>query len=116
MQVSMVMILALTGLGCENKSADAPDTVPAVFVQGDAAPVASFQGGAYTPGNYASSFASTPYPEIPSHLYSAPTLAHDSDWHACVRSTVYSFVFGHDPDVVTIREIESSVYGDYGGH
>ena len=29
MQVSMVMILALTGLGCENKSADAPETVPA---------------------------------------------------------------------------------------
>ena len=44
MQVSMVMILALTGLGCENKPSDASDTVPAVFDQGFAAPLPSFQG------------------------------------------------------------------------
>jgi hypothetical protein len=116
MQVSMVMILALAGLGCENKPAGASDTLPAVFDQGHAAPLASFQGGEYTPRNSADSFVSTPYPGIPPHLYSAPTLPHDLDWHADLRSTLYSFVFGHDPDIVTIREIEAPVYGDDRGH
>jgi hypothetical protein len=117
MQVSMVMILALTGLGCENEPAGARDTLPPVFDQGHAAPSTSFPGGGYTPGNLANSFASTPYPGIPSYRYSAPrTVPHDSDWHAELRSTLYSFVFGHDPEVVTIREIEASVYGEYGGH
>ena len=33
------------------------------------------------------------------------------DWHTELRSTLYSFVLGRDPNVSTVREIEASVYG-----
>ena len=111
MQVSMVMILALTGLGCQNKEATASETVPVTSCQIAPPSMSSGQGGGYSTTTYASSFAPTPYPEIPSRLYARPSQAHSVDWHAEMRSTLYSFVCGHDPDVSTVREIEASVYG-----
>ena len=102
MQVPFVLMLAVTGLGCHNKTSGAVDGIG----------LTSYQGGASSTGTGSGSFAPTPYPEIPSHLYNSYSPPPDSvDWHTELHSTLYSFVFGHDPNVVTIREIEASVYG-----
>ena len=111
MQASMVMMLALTGLGCQNKDASASDGVHVTGYQIDSPSFSSGQGGGYPTATSASSFAPTPYPEIPERLYARPSQTHSVDWHAELRSTLYSFVYGHDPDVSTVREIEASVYG-----
>jgi hypothetical protein len=116
MQVSMVMMLALTGLGCQNKPVGASDSFAVTSYQTDSPPLSSYQAGGYVTGTYANSFASNPYPEIPSRLYARNSQDHSVDWHAELRSTLYSFVFGHDPDVSTVREIEASVYGADPGH
>ena len=105
MQASMVIMLALTGLGCQNKDASASGC------QIDSPSLYRGQGGGYSTATDAGAFASTPYPEIPTRLYARPSQAPSADWHAEVRSTLYSFVCGHDPDVSTVREIEASVYG-----
>ena len=111
MHVSMLMMLALTGLGCQNKAATASDAVPMTSYQFAPPSLSSGQGAGYPTANYSSSFASTPYPEVPSRLYARPSQAHSVDWHTEMRATLYSFVCGHDPDVSTVREIEASVYG-----
>jgi hypothetical protein len=111
MQVSMVLMFALTGLGCQNKAATASDAIPATVYQIAPSSLSSGQGGGYPTATHASSFAPTSYPEIPSRVYARPSQAHSVDWHAEVRSTLYSFICGHDPDVSTVREIEASVYG-----
>jgi hypothetical protein len=111
MQVSMVMMLALTGLGCQNKAATVTEGFPVTSYQIAPPSVSSGQGGGYSTATYAGSFAQSPYPEIPSRLYARPSEDHSVNWHAELRSTLYSFVWGHDPDVSTVREIEASVYG-----
>jgi hypothetical protein len=111
MQASMVMMLALTGLGCQNKEASASDAVHVTGYEIDPPSFSSGQGGGYSTANSASSFAPTPYPEISARLYARPSQTHSVDWHAELRSTLYSFVYGHDPDVSNVRQIEDSVYG-----
>ncbi len=111
MHVSMVMMFALTGLGCQNTPASASDAVAVTGYQVGYAPISSNQGSAYSTGVYTNSFAGTPYPEIPTHLYTPYSQPHSVDWHAELHSTLYSFVFGHDPNVSSVREIEASVYG-----
>jgi hypothetical protein len=108
MQLSLVMMLAITGLGCHNKTSVGIDAVQATDYQVDSAPLASYQGSGSSPSSYA---APTPYPDIPSRLYTKNLRPQPTDWHAEIRSTLCSFVLGHDPDVTTIREIEASVYG-----
>jgi hypothetical protein len=116
MHLSMVMIIALAGLGCENKptSASEPPALPDYQVVSP--PIPSFQESGYSADGSSNSFSPTPYPEIPSHLYTLNTQPRIVDWHAEMRSTLWSFVLGHDPDVSNVREIESSVYGVNYGH
>ena len=112
MQVSLVMILALTGLGCQNKLADAGDAAAAVpAYRTSLSPLSSDQGTGYPTATYSGSFAGTPYPEIPSRLYPRYISTHTVDSHTELRSTLFSFVCGHDPDVSTVRDIEAAVYG-----
>ena len=87
------------------------DAVPLTSYQVDSPHCPADQGGGYSTSTYSGSFAPTPYPEIPSRLYASHSQPHSADWHAELRSTLYSFVFGRDPDVSTVREIEASVYG-----
>lgn len=115
MHLPMLLIMALAGVGCENKLADAsdPGAQPTQQVQSPAIP--SFQQSAYPASSDSGWFPSNPYPEIPSHLYAPPVVPHSGDWHAAMRSTVWSFVLGHDPDVSNVREIEASIYSvEYG--
>jgi hypothetical protein len=111
MHLPIVMMLALSGLGCHNKANTGDDAAAMTRIDVDAAALPSYQGAAHSAGDYSHTLVGTPYPEIPYHSYAPYQETHSSDWHAQVRSTLYSFVCGHDPDVSTAREIEASVYG-----
>jgi hypothetical protein len=111
MQIPFVMMLALAGLGCQNKSSVVVDAGPLTGSQVESAPPASDQRSGYSTRTYSGSFAPTPYPDIPSRLYTNNSEPRSTNWHAELRSTLCSFVIGRDPDVSTAREIEASVYG-----
>jgi hypothetical protein len=115
MQVPLMLMLAVTGLGCHNKTSGALDGIGVTRYQVDSPSLPSYQGrGTSTPTD-SGSFVSTPYPEIPSHLYNTYSVPDSVDWRTELHSTLYSFVFGRDPNVSTVRDIEASVYGtDYG--
>ena len=111
MQVPFVLMLAVTGLGCHNKTSGALDGIRLASYQVGSPSLPSYQGSGSSTPTDSGSFVSTPYPEIPSHLYTPYPVPDSVDWRTELHSTLYSFVFGHDPNVVTIREIEASVYG-----
>ena len=111
MQVPLVMMLAFTGLGCHNKATEGIDAIPLTSYQVDSPATASYQASGHSTSTPSGSYAGTPYPGISSRLYARPPEPEPIDWHAELRSTLCSFVLGHDPDVTTVREIEASVYG-----
>jgi hypothetical protein len=111
MQIPFVMMLALTGLGCQNKTGVVVDSRRLTGYQVESPPSASYQGVGNSTSSFSGSFAPTPYPDIPSRLYNSNSEPSSTNWHAGLRSTLYSFVVGRDPDVSTVREIEASVYG-----
>ncbi len=103
MQVSVVMVMALSGLGCQNKGCD---TSPAPQI---------YQASSQCASNvYPGSFAPSGHP-----AYSPGSCGvdHTSDYtfRGAVRSTLWSFIIGRDPDVASVREIEATFYsGGYG--
>jgi len=103
MQGAVVMVIALSGLGCNNKSCDVSDATPACRSTGCSC--ANPYPGYATPSSH-SGYDSTSY-----RGYDSP--AHTSRV-GLLRATIYSVVFGHDPDVPTAREIDESVYGRRG--
>jgi hypothetical protein len=111
MQIPFVMMLAITGLGCQNKANSVMDPLPLISSEVDSSPLPTYQGGGYSASTHSGSFTPTAYPEIPSRIYASDLPRRSIDWHAGFRSTLWSFVLGRDPDVITVREIEASVYG-----
>jgi len=105
MQGAIVMVIAFSGLGCHNKCSDMSDA-PSVYRS---------TGGADT-NLYRSYTTPSSYPGYDSRSYTVcDSSAYTSHWGG-VRATLYSFVFGHDPDVATAREIEESVFGSHTGN
>jgi hypothetical protein len=102
MQGSVVMLIALSGLGCDHKSCGR--------FQGPWA-VDSPYGAIVDPH----SFAPLGYPPMaPSHHLGGDPSG-DSCGGGTLRATLWSFVLGRDPDVPTARELEASFYsGGYG--
>ncbi|MGP0065370.1 MAG: hypothetical protein ACLQGP_17430 [Isosphaeraceae bacterium] len=103
MQVSFVMLMALSGLGCQNKGCEASPS-----------PQTYHGSGQYTANVYPGSMAPSGYPAYGPGGY---RIGHpeDYDFHGAVRSTLWSFVIGRDPDVASAREIEETFYaGGYG--
>jgi hypothetical protein len=99
MQGAMVMLMALSGLGCQNKIDDSgglPTAISPIV-----SPATTPALGAVTP---------PPYPQYVVSGFD-DTQAGDTNHWGVLRSTLYSFVIGHDPDVMTAREIEASAYG-----
>ncbi len=111
MQVPVVMMLALAGLGCQNKTSGWDGPIDVIRYQAESPALPSEQAGGYAAGRSHPSFAATPYPATTSRLCPRYSQPHSGDWHVELRSTLYSFVCGHDPDVSTAPEIEASVYG-----
>jgi hypothetical protein len=115
MQIPLMMMLALSGLGCQNGANVVFDAPPLPSHQIAPQPITSLHG-AGTTTNYSGSFTSSPYPEIGTHIYDRYSSSEPIDWHTGLRYTLYSFVWGRDPNVSTAREIEASVYGDDTNH
>jgi hypothetical protein len=105
------MVLALTGLGCQNGAVATIDTPPLPTFQlgTGAATIQQPTQGLAIPN--AVGYAPTPYPEIGAHVYDRNPPSEPVDWHTALRYTLYSFVWGRDPNVSTAQEIEASVYG-----
>ena len=103
MQVSVVMLMAISGLGCQNKGCDASPTPQTCYTSSQCATNA-----------YPGSFAPSGYPAYAPGSYGVATPL-DYTAHGAVRSTLWSFVLGRDPDVASVREIEATFYsGGYG--
>jgi hypothetical protein len=102
---AVVMAIALTSLGCHNKSGDVSYLPPASssIGSGYTNPYPRYTTPSSYSGFYTRSFSDDVSDVYPTH------------WDA-VRATLCSFVLGRDPGVATAREIEASVYGDDSGH
>jgi hypothetical protein len=93
-----VLMMALSGLGCQNKSCDA-SVAPADYCP-------SSQCAAHVP---VGSVALTGYPAGLAGQYGDDHYA-GYDLGSSVRSTLWSFVLGRDPDgVPTVAEIEAGL-------
>jgi hypothetical protein len=103
MQMSVVMVMALSGLGCQNKGCDVSPTPQTCYTSSPCALNA-----------YPGSFAPSGYPVYAPSRYGRDN-ASDYTFHSSVRSTLWSFVLGRDPDVASASEIEATFYsGGYG--
>ena len=94
------MLVALSGLGCQNKTADQVD-LPTVLSPPRRLARQSWPHAGTTPPPYPRYYPENS-PDV-EEMYSN----HWSSFHA----TLYSFVFGHDPGIPSAREIEESVFG-----
>jgi hypothetical protein len=103
MQGAIVMLLALSGLGCQNGRTDSKD-VPLPLSPIASPVVAPLPTDTPLP----------PYPHYSPEIY-ADVVEDTSPW-ACVRSTLWSFVLGRDPDVMTPAEIEAFAHGFLNRH
>jgi hypothetical protein len=101
MQAAIVVAIALTGLGCQNKEDESND-IPPVFSSindTEATPYPQYTSASSYSGFYPRNFSDDVSDVYPTH------------WDA-MRATFCSFFLGRDPDVITTAEIEASVYGD----
>jgi hypothetical protein len=103
MQGAVVILMALSGLGCQNKSADAGDlptsVSPIVSPLANPLPISA--------NPLPSSTIPPPYPSY----YFEPDAVPDTTPRGVLRNTLSSFCLGRDRDVRTPREIEASVFG-----
>ena len=106
MHATVLMLLALGGLGCQNPVSDLPP-IP---------PVAS------TPAGQSSAYVA-PYGPAPSGyttyvggqgFHGEPS--DEDSFGRCLRDTFCSFFIGRDPDVPSAREIEADYYSGRHGY
>ena len=105
MTFGVVLVMALSGLGCHNLDGDVAPALPGYH--------ASAQSGV---GGYTGAVAPAVQQHYPAHSagHSHGDGSSGADFGGQVHSTLYSFVFGHDPDVPLIRDIESNLEsGEY---
>jgi hypothetical protein len=97
----VVLLVALSGLGCQNKSCDA-----------SVVPVGCCACGQSIAHVHAGSVAPIGYPASSASHYGNDHYA-GYDLQSSIRSTLWSFVLGHDPDgVPTVAEIEADLASD----
>jgi hypothetical protein len=101
MQATVLMLIALGGLGCQNAAGDLPPFLPVAAET--AAPPPSVETPPPT------------YNRVPAgypHGTACPSLmddvADDESFGRCLRNTICSFFIGRDPDVPTARQIEAA--------
>jgi hypothetical protein len=104
MQATVVMLIALGGLGCQNPAGDLPP-IPSVTASPAQSPP---DVPAFTP-------APTPYPVYATNPVITGDIPEDDSFRGCLRDTFCSFFLGRDPDVPTAHQIEAAYYaGQYG--
>jgi hypothetical protein len=101
MQTTVVMVLALSGLGCQNKGCEVFATPPVVN-RGYDSNVPAWSG---VPSGH------------PTFSGSTCGVGDSSDYPGGrLRSTLWSFVLGRDPEVPSARELECSFYSGRDGY
>jgi hypothetical protein len=109
MQATMVMLIALGGLGCQNPVSDLPPILPDVR---QSASQPSTDASSVTPESPAApaSPAPMPYPGPPQDPFGDPNAGDDDSFGTCVRNTFCSFFIGRDPGIPTAAEIEAAYH------
>jgi hypothetical protein len=107
MQPTIVMLIALGGLGCQNPASDLPP-LPSVAANPVVETPPAAEAPAYVP-------APTPYPVYATNPVLTGDIPEDDSFRGCLRDTFCSFFLGRDPDVPTARQIMSAYQaGGYG--
>jgi hypothetical protein len=102
MQATVIMLIALSGLGCQNPN-PVNDLAPMPSVTSDSSrPIP-----ASVPSYNAAPTAYTAYTGGPGTFVEA---SDDLSFGECARKTFCSFFIGRDPDVPGAREIEAAYY------
>jgi hypothetical protein len=104
MSHAFVVLVALTGLGCQNKTGDSSD-LPAVLSPAPVSPSPTESSGSTSP---------PPYPHYEFETFPDPEAMYSTRLGR-ISSTLYSFLFGRDPGIPSQREIEDSAlrYGSW---
>jgi hypothetical protein len=106
MQATIVMLIALGGLGCQNPAGDLPPLPP--VIAGPAELSADTNDSAPAP-------APSPYPVYAGGPVISGDIPDDDSFGGCLKDTFYSFVFGRSPGVPSAREIEAAYNAGYYG-
>ena len=114
MQATVVMLIALGGLGCQNPADNLPPIPPAATqpanvqpanlqpsIPSSAAVTAPEATQALYPGSYGGSVFDTGLPP------------QDESFGDCLRDTICSFVLGRSPDVPSAGQIEAAYRAGY---
>ena len=101
MLCTFVTLVALSGLGFQNKPIESSD-LPAVLSTAPAAPAVEAVAPSTMP---------PPYPRYYAESFPTTVEANYADCWSSFHATLYSFIFGRDPGIPSASEIEASVYG-----
>ena len=103
MQATVVMLIALGGLGCQNPVDNVPPIPP---VAGQPAAPSTGSVPAYEP-------APSSYTPYYGGGFDSADPYDDESFGACVRDTFCSFFIGRSPDVPSARQIEAAYRAGY---
>jgi hypothetical protein len=103
MHVTVLMLIALGGLGCQNPVDDVPPIPP---VAGQPAAPSTGSVPAYEP-------APSTYTPYYGGGFDSADPYDDQSFGACVRDTFCSFFIGRSPDVPSARQIEAAYRAGY---
>lgn len=114
MYATVVMLIAIGGLGCQNPVSELPPSLPEVRTP------TSQPAGEAAPAPMTAAESEVPSPAPPSYpVYSGGPFRNDEapakdSFQSCFRKTVCSFFIGRDPDVPSARQImEAYCAGQY---
>jgi hypothetical protein len=106
MQATIVMMIALSGLGCQNAEPETPSVPP------DASSPAPPAVAPLPSLNLAP--LPSPYPADAAGQATNGDISEDNSFGECVRKTFCSFFIGRDPDVASMGQIEAAYHaGQY---
>ena len=106
MHATVVMLITLGGLGCQNPVSDLPPVLPDVRQSVD-------QPSTVAPSVTPASPAPVAYPVYTQSPYGCADAADDESFGRCLRNTFCSFFIGRDPDVPTASQIEAAYHAGY---
>lgn len=107
MQATVVMLIALGGLGCQNPAGDLPPIPPSAVQPATAEPVAASLATEPPPPAYE--------PYLGASIFDMGEPAGHDSFGDCLRDTFCSFFIGRSPDVPSACQIEAAYRAGYYG-
>lgn len=113
MQATVVMLIALAGLGCQNPASDLPP-IPSPTVRAVPAELAPAETAVESAPVPTSEPAPPPYPTyIGASVFDSADPTEYQSFRSGLRDTFCSFFIGRSPDVPSAREIEDAYRAGY---